>query len=485
MNKFIQDGFTFDDVLLLPRHSKVLPKEVSTTSNLTKNVKLNTPILSAAMDTVTEADMAIAMANIGGIGVIHKNLTIKEQARQVSKVKKYINGYVDKPITVKADDTLAHVESLMREGKISGVPVIDDENKLIGLITNRDLKYIERDERKVSDFMKSENIITGKPGISIQETKKLMQENKIEKLPIVNDDNVLVGYRTSKDVDSYVNYKEATKDEQGRLVCAAAIGVSPDVDERVKTLLDVGVDVLVLDSAHGHSQGILDLVKKIKTDYPQANLVVGNIVTAEAALDLAKAGADAVKVGIGPGSICTTRIITGVGRPQVTAVYEVSQALKDYDTCVIADGGIKFSGDIAKAIAAGADCVMLGSMLAGTDESPGEIYTVDGVSYKSYVGMGSLEAMNRGSKDRYFQGEIKSEKLISEGVSGAVGYKGSVTTVLHQLIGGVKSSMGYTGSATIKDLQTAQFQIISSATLNENHPHSITITQAQPNYKGR
>ncbi len=482
MSKFIENGLTFDDVLLLPRHSKVLPKEVSTKTNLTKNITLNTPILSAAMDTVTEANMAIAMANIGGIGVIHKNLTIKEQANQVSKVKKYINGYVDNPITVTPNDTLAHVESLMKEAKISGVPVVDSEKKLIGLITNRDLKYINRDERLVSEYMKSDNIITGTPGITIEETKKLMQENKIEKLPIVDENNVLVGYRTSKDVDNYVNYKEATKDSLGRLAVAAAIGVSPDVDERVETLIEVGADVLVLDSAHGHSQGILDLVTKIKSKHKEINLIVGNIVTAEAAIDLAKAGADAVKVGIGPGSICTTRIITGVGRPQITAVNEVANVLKDYDTKVIADGGIKYSGDIAKAIAAGADCVMLGSMLAGTDESPGEVYTVDGVSYKSYVGMGSLEAMSRGSKDRYFQGEIKSDKLISEGVSGAVGYKGSVKTVLHQLVGGVKSSMGYTGSATISDLQTAQFQIISGATLNENHPHSITITQAQPNY---
>ncbi len=485
MNKFIENGYTFDDVLLLPRHSKVLPKAVITKSKLTKNLELNSPILSAAMDTVTEATMAIAMANIGGIGVIHKNLTIDEQVRQVTKVKKYINGYVDEPITVTKENTLADVEKIMSECKISGVPVIDENKKLIGLITNRDLKYIKRDERLVKDFMKSDNLITGKPGITVEETKILMQENRIEKLPIVDNEGILVGYRTSKDVDNYENYQYASKDKQGRLVCAAAIGVSPDVVERTKALIEAGVDALVLDSAHGHSQGILDLVKEVKSQYPNVNLIVGNIVTKEAAIDLANAGADAVKVGIGPGSICTTRIITGVGRPQITAINEVAEALKDRDTCVIADGGIKYSGDIAKAIAAGADCVMLGSMLAGCDESPGEVHMVDGVAYKSYVGMGSLEAMSRGSKDRYFQGEIKSDKLISEGVSGAVKYKGSVKTVLHQLLGGLKSSMGYTGSQTISDLQTATFQVISGATLNENHPHSITITQEQPNYTKR
>lgn len=482
MSKFIENGYTFDDVLLLPRYSEVLPKDVNTSTNLTKNIKLNIPVLSAAMDTVTESSMAIAIANLGGIGVIHKNLTIDAQCMEVSRVKKYINGYIDDPITVVEDDTLEHVEKLMSEAKISGIPIVDNDKKLIGLITNRDLKYIDRDQRLVSEFMKTENLIVGKPGISIEEAKELMQSNRIEKLPIVDEENTLVGYMTSKDVDNFVNYQSAAKDQYGRLRCAAAIGATADVLDRVERLVAVGADALVLDSAHGHSKGIVDTVRKIKEAYPDINLIAGNIVTAEAAVDLAKAGADAVKVGIGPGSICTTRIISGVGRPQITAVNNVAEALKDYDTCVIADGGIKYSGDIAKAIAAGADVVMLGSMLAGTDEAPGKIITIDGKSYKSYVGMGSLEAMSRGSKDRYFQGEIKSDKLISEGVSGAVGYKGSVVTVLHQLVGGLKSSMGYTGSATIEVAKTAQFQVISGATLQENHPHSIVITEEQPNY---
>ncbi len=482
MSKFIENGYTFDDVLLLPRYSEILPKDVNTTTNLTKNISLQIPMLSAAMDTVTEANMAIAIANLGGIGIIHKNLTIERQCYEVSRVKKYINGYIDDPITALETDTLAHVETLMAEAKISGIPIVDENHKLIGLITNRDLKYIERDERLVSEFMNRENLIVGAPGISIEDAKELMQANRIEKLPIVDSENKLVGYMTSKDVDNFVNYQHAAKDEAGRLRCGAAIGATADVLERVEKLVAVGADVLVLDSAHGHSKGIVDTVAKIKKAYPNVNLIAGNIVTAEAAVDLAKAGADAVKVGIGPGSICTTRIISGVGRPQVTAVYNVSQALKDYPTCVIADGGIKYSGDIAKALAAGADCVMLGSMLAGTDEAPGKIITIDGKSYKSYVGMGSLEAMSRGSKDRYFQGEIKSDKLISEGVSGAVGYKGSVVNVLHQLVGGLKSSMGYTGSRTITEAQSAQFQVISGATLQENHPHSIIITEEQPNY---
>lgn len=482
MDKFLEEGFTFDDVLILPRYSEILPKDVSTKTNLTKDIELSTPILSAAMDTVTESQMAIAMANFGGLGIIHKNLTIEAQCYEVNKVKKYINGYIDDPITAKKTDTLAHVESLMAEAKISGIPIVDDEKTLIGLITNRDLKYLKRDERLVQEFMTSENLIVSHPKVSIEEAKEIMQTNKIEKLPLVDDNQKLVGYMTSKDVDNYVNYKMASKDKEGRLMCGAAIGATADVMQRVSALVEVGVDVVVLDSAHGHSKGIIDTVKKIKSEFPNLNIIAGNIVTKEAAIDLAKAGVDAVKVGIGPGSICTTRIISGVGRPQIKAIYEVSQALKDYDTCVIGDGGIKYSGDIAKAIVAGADVVMLGSMLAGTDQAPGELITIDGKHYKSYVGMGSLEAMNRGSKDRYFQGEIKSEKLISEGVSGAVGYKGDVSNVLHQLVGGLKSSMGYTGSETVKKFQTASFQVISGNSLNENHPHSIVITKEQPNY---
>lgn len=485
MAKYVENGYTFDDVLLLPAKSEVLPKDVNPQTKLSKSITLNTPILSAAMDTVTESEMAIAMANAGGIGVIHKNLTIKEQARQVSRVKKYINGYIDEPITIKADNTLFDVEQILSEAKISGLPVVDEENKLIGLITNRDLKYVEKDERLVKDFMTTKNLITGSKGITIETAKKLMQENKIEKLPIVDEENKLIGYMTSKDIDNFVNHKFASKDKNGRLLCAAAIGVSADIMERVEMLVKSEVDVLVLDSAHGHSKGIMEIAQKVKKNYPEITLIVGNIVTSEAALDLAAIGVDVVKVGIGPGSICTTRIISGVGRPQITAIKEISEALAGTDVKVIGDGGIKYSGDIAKALAAGADAVMLGSMLAGTDQAPGEVYTFEGKLYKSYVGMGSLEAMNRGSKDRYFQGEVKSEKLISEGVSGAVNYKGDVNVVLYQLVGGLKSSMGYTGSKTLEELKQATFQIISSATLNENHPHSILITQEQPNYKKR
>ncbi len=482
MNKFNDNGLTFDDVLLIPNYSEVLPKETDTKSNLTPKIKLNVPILSAAMDTVTEHKMAIAMANLGGIGIIHKNLTIKQQCYEVNKVKRYINGYIDDPIVAKVYNTLEEIENLMYEHKISGLPVVDENNKLIGLITNRDLKYIEKDGRKIEEFMQSQDIIVAKPGISIEEAKKKMQEYKIEKLPIVDEENILSGYMTSKDIDNFVTYQNATKDVNGRLRCGAAIGVSKDVMQRVEELINVNVDVLVLDSAHGHSKGIVELAKKIKEEYPDVQLIVGNIVTKEAAIDLANVGVDAVKVGIGPGSICTTRIISGVGRPQITAIYEVATALESYDTCVIGDGGLKYSGDIPKAIAAGADTVMLGSMLAGSLEAPGEIVMIDGKRYKSYVGMGSIEAMQRGSKDRYFQGEVKGENLISEGVSGAVGYKGSVYNVLHQLVGGLRSSMGYTGSKTIVDLKKTTFQKISATSLKENHPHSIVITKEQPNY---
>ncbi len=481
MDKFIKNGLTFDDVLLLPRYSEVLPKDVNTTTNLTKNIELQVPILSAAMDTVTESKMAIAMANNGGLGVIHKNLTIEKQCYEVSKVKRYINGYINDPITAKEDDILSDIENVMREHKISGLPIVDDNKKLIGIITNRDLKYVQKDDRKVKEFMQTKDIITVSEGVSIEECKDKMQKYKIEKLPIVDDNNILKGYITSKDIDNYVTYKEATKDEKGRLRCGAAVGVTKDVFTRVDQLVGAGADVLVLDSAHGHSKGIVEIIKEIKQKY-DIDIIAGNIATAEAAIDLAKAGADAVKVGIGPGSICTTRIISGVGRPQITAVNEVSKALEKYDTKVIADGGIKYSGDIPKAIAAGADVVMLGSMLAGTDQSPGDLMMIDGKTYKKYVGMGSIEAMKRGSKDRYFQGETKGASLISEGVSGAVGYKGDLFNVLHQLIGGLRSSMGYTGSKTISSLKTAQFQVISSVSLKENHPHSIVITNEQPNY---
>ena len=481
---FRRDGLTFDDVLLIPQESSVLPREVSTKTQLTKNVVLNVPIMSAAMDTVTESKMAIKMACIGGIGVIHKNMSIEQQQKQVYKVKKYINGFISDPITITIDSSLAEAEALMAEYKISGLPIIDKDEKLIGIITNRDLRYEARDERPVRDFMTSKELVVGFDGITINEAKKLLVKNRIEKLPIVDKEYKLVGYITSKDIDNVENYPEATKDGQGRLVCAAAIGYAEDLHERVKALLDAEVDILVFDSAHGHSKLIVDAIAKITKTFPTAEIIAGNIVTKEACRDLADAGVSAVKVGIGPGSICTTRIISGVGCPQITAINEVSEMAKEKDIKVIADGGIKYSGDITKAIGAGADAVMLGSLLAGTDESPGEVISLNGTQYKSYVGMGSLEAMQRGSKDRYFQKNTDTKNLISEGVSGQVAYKGSVEFTIYQLVGGLRSGMGYCGSSTLSELQSkAVFQVISGATLVENHPHNIKITKEQPNYQ--
>ena len=481
---FRRDGLTFDDVLLIPQESSVLPREVSTKTQLTKNVVLNVPIMSAAMDTVTESKMAIKMACIGGIGVIHKNMSIEQQQKQVYKVKKYINGFISDPITITIDSSLAEAEALMAEYKISGLPIIDKDEKLIGIITNRDLRYEARDERPVRDFMTSKELVVGFDGITINEAKKLLVKNRIEKLPIVDKEYKLVGYITSKDIDNVENYPEATKDGQGRLVCAAAIGYAEDLHERVKALLDAEVDILVFDSAHGHSKLIVDAIAKITKTFPTAEIIAGNIVTKEACRDLADAGVSAVKVGIGPGSICTTRIISGVGCPQITAINEVSEMAKEKGIKVIADGGIKYSGDITKAIGAGADAVMLGSLLAGTDESPGEVISLNGTQYKSYVGMGSLEAMQRGSKDRYFQKNTDTKNLISEGVSGQVAYKGSVEFTIYQLVGGLRSGMGYCGSATLSELQSkAVFQVISGATLVENHPHNIKITKEQPNYQ--
>lgn len=484
MAQFRKDGLTFDDVLLIPQSSDVLPRDIDTTTQITNNINLKLPILSAAMDTVTESHMAIKMACLGGIGIIHKNMTIEEQANQVSKVKKHINGFISDPITLKKDSSLAEAEQLMHEYKISGIPIVDDDNKLIGIITNRDLRYEKRDQRPISDFMTKDNLIVGYTGISISAAKDLIVAQKIEKLPIVDEQFHLVGYITSKDIDNIENYPDATKDKSGRLVCGGAIGYSPDIDQRIEALLAADVDVLVFDSAHGHSKLIVDKIAEIKQNYPEVEIIAGNIVTKEACIDLARAGVSAVKVGIGPGSICTTRIISGVGCPQITAIDEVCSVAKDLGVYVIADGGIKYSGDITKALACGADAVMLGSLLAGTDESPGEIITLNGTAFKSYVGMGSLEAMKRGSKDRYFQKNTDTKNLISEGVSGQVAYKGSVEHTIYQLIGGVRSGMGYCGCQTLKQLhERAIFQQISAATLAENHPHTITITKEQPNYQ--
>ncbi len=477
------DGLTFDDVLLLPAASEVLPTTADVSSKLSEKLTLTTPIMSAAMDTVTESEMAIKMALSGGIGVIHKNLSIETQAAEVSRVKKYVNGYISEPITASAEMTLEEASHLMAESNISGLPIVDADNALVGILSKRDIKYIDDYSMLVKDVMTANPATIYEDEFNMETIKQILHEKRIEKLPILTRDNKLNGYVTSRDIDNYMEYQEATKDSKGRLSCAAAIGVSADLKERVGALVKAGADMLVLDSAHGHSKGIVEAVRSVRQMAPEVTLVAGNIVTKEAARDLYEAGADVVKVGIGPGSICTTRIITGVGRPQITAIMEVSEYAKTVGKKVIADGGIKYSGDIAKALAAGADAVMLGSMLAGCKESPGEEILLNGKKYKKYVGMGSIEAMKRGSSDRYFQKDKKVKKLISEGVSGQIESKGLVEDVIYQLIGGVKSSFGYCGCANITEFhENTRFQKISGATLVENHPHSITITNEQPNY---
>ncbi len=485
MAKIIEvEGLTFDDVLLLPEASDVLPTTADVSSSLSNRIKLTTPILSAAMDTVTESEMAIKMALSGGIGVIHKNLSIEDQAKEVKRVKKYVNGYITQPITATEDMTLEEAKATMRQNNISGLPIVNNENCLVGILSKRDIKYVDDFTQTIASKMTKNPKVIYENEVTVEYVRELLQENRIEKLPIVTQENKLTGYITSRDIDNYIEYTEATKDEKGRLCCAAAIGVSQGMEERVTALVNAGVDMLVLDSAHGHSKGIVEAVAKVREIAPEVTLVAGNIVTKEAARDLYQAGADVVKVGIGPGSICTTRIITGVGRPQITAIMEVSEYAHSIGKKVIADGGIKYSGDIAKALAAGADAVMLGSMLAGCKESPGEEILLNGKKYKRYVGMGSIEAMKRGSSDRYFQKDKREKKLISEGVSGQVMYKGLVEDVLYQLIGGVKSSFGYCGAANMDQFHNnTRFQKISGSTLIENHPHSITITNEQPNYQ--
>lgn len=482
--KVLKEGYTFDDVLLVPQKSQVLPNEVLLHTQLTKKIRLNIPVLSAAMDTVTEAALAIALARQGGLAIIHKNMSIEEQAKQVDMVKRNESGMITNPITLSKDSTLADADTILRTYKISGLPVIDENEVLIGIITNRDLKYREIDDTPVSEFMTKENLITAAVGTTIEDAKAILLEHRIEKLPIVDENNVLKGLITIKDIDSALNYPNACKDEQGRLRVGAAVGASGDVLERVAALVAAGVDIITIDSAHGHSQGILDTVKLIKTTYPDLDIIAGNIVTAAAAEDLIAAGADAVKVGVGPGSICTTRVVAGVGMPQLTAVNDVVQVAKPKGVGVIADGGIKLSGDIVKALAAGADCVMLGGLLAGAEEAPGEEVIYDGRKYKVYVGMGSLAAMARGSKDRYFQSSNEAKKLVPEGIEGRVPYKGKLEDIVYQLIGGLRSGMGYCGTATIADLQeNGKFIRITGAGLKESHPHDIQITKEAPNYQ--
>ncbi len=482
----MKKGLTFDDVLILPGESNVVPSEVALHTCLTKNMRLNIPILSAAMDTVTEAQMAIAVARQGGLGFIHKNMSIEDQAKQVDYVKRSESGMITDPITLHRYNTLQEAENLMATYKISGIPIVNDQGLLEGIVTNRDLRYRDLDDTPIDSVMTKTNLVTGKPDTTLEEAKKILMEHRLEKLLIVDQNGVLKGLITSKDIDNILDYPNAAKDTNGRLLCGAAVGVSEDSLDRVRALVKAGVDVITVDSAHGHSIHVIEMVKKIREEFPALPIIAGNIVTKEAAIALKEAGASAVKVGVGPGSICTTRVIAGVGCPQITAVIDVAESLKGTDICVIADGGIKYSGDITKALAAGADVVMLGSLLAGTKESPGEQIIYEGRSYKTYVGMGSLAAMNRGSKDRYFQkGTGKLSKLVPEGIEGMVPYRGEVEDVLYQLCGGLRSGMGYVGAKTIAELKSkAVFVEISSAGLKESHPHDVNITREAPNYSG-
>ncbi len=480
-DKFAKEGLTYDDVLLIPQESDITPNMVELGTKLTKTIKLNIPLISAAMDTVTESAMAIAMAREGGIGVIHKNMTIEQQALEVDKVKRSENGVITNPFSLTKEHTLKDADDLMHRYKISGVPICDADNTLVGIITNRDLRFETDYTKKISEAMTSENLITAPVGTTLEDAQVILSKHKIEKLPLVDSENKLQGLITIKDIEKAVKYPNAAKDERGRLLCAAAIGVTDDVLERVEALVKAGVDVLVLDSAHGHSKNIMEKLKMVKKAYPDVSVIAGNIATGEAAEALIKAGADCIKVGIGPGSICTTRVVAGIGCPQVTAVYDVAQVAKKYGIPVIADGGLKYSGDIPKAIAAGADVVMMGSLLAGCEESPGEFEIYQGRRFKVYRGMGSISAMEAGSKDRYFQ--QGSKKLVPEGVEGRVPYKGSVSDTIFQLLGGLRSGMGYCGTKTIPELkEKGKFVRITGAGLKESHPHDIYITKEAPNY---
>ncbi|MGL4402492.1 MAG: IMP dehydrogenase [Fusobacteriaceae bacterium] len=479
--KIIKEAITFDDVLLVPGRSEVLPHEVSLKTRLTKNITLNVPILSAAMDTVTEGDLAIALARQGGIGFIHKNMSIADQAAEVDRVKRNESGMIKNPVTLKKDSRLGDAEDIMRRYKISGLPVVEENGKLIGIITNRDLKYRKNLDESVSDIMTKEKLVTAPVGTTLEEAKDILLFNRIEKLPIVDEEGYLKGLITIKDIDNLVEYPNACKDSQGRLRVGGAVGAGADTLERVAALVKAGVDIITVDSAHGHSLGIINIIKAIREKFPNIDLIGGNIVTAEAAADLIDAGVNAVKVGVGPGSICTTRVVAGVGVPQLTAVNDVFELCKTRGIGVIADGGIKLSGDVVKAIAAGGDCVMLGGLLAGTSEAPGEEMIYEGRKYKVYVGMGSMAAMKRGSKDRYFQND--AQKLVPEGIEGRVAFKGDLKDVVFQLCGGLRAGMGYCGTATIEELKTnGKFIKITGAGLKESHPHDIIITKEAPNY---
>ncbi|MDT3402599.1 IMP dehydrogenase [Mucilaginibacter terrae] len=482
-SKFVAEGLTYDDVLLLPAYSEVLPREVDTSSYLTKKIKLNIPVVSAAMDTVTESQLAIAIAQAGGMGMLHKNMSIQKQADEVRKVKRSESGMIQDPVTLEETAVVSDAIKIMREYRIGGIPVVDADGKLKGILTNRDLRFQKEMSKPVREVMTTENLITAPLKTSLVQAEEILQNHKIEKLPVVDNDGRLCGLITFKDIQKFKNYPIACKDEHGRLRVGAAVGVTADTMERVDALVKAGVDVIAIDTAHGHSKGVINQLKEVKAKYPDLQVIAGNIATGDAARALAEAGADAVKVGIGPGSICTTRIIAGVGVPQLYAVYECAKALEGTGVPVIADGGIKHTGDIAKAIAAGASSIMAGSLFAGVEESPGETIIYEGRRFKSYRGMGSIEAMESGSKDRYFQDvEDDIKKLVPEGIVGRVPFKGTLAEVTYQFVGGLKASMGYCGAKDIATLQKARFVRITAAGIRESHPHDITITKEAPNY---
>lgn len=480
-SKIVEEAITFDDVLLIPSYSEILPSQVNLKTQLTKSIHLNIPIVSAAMDTVTESGLAIALARVGGLGFIHKNMPIDQQAVEVNKVKRSENGMISNPITLSRNHTLQDALMLMKEYKISGLPVIEEDGTLVGIITNRDIKYQSDLNQRVEDVMSKENIITSSRDTSLEQAKKILLNNRIEKLPIIDDLNKLIGLITIKDIDNLLEYPNSCKDSEGRLRVGAGVGVGNDTLERVEALVKAGVDIIAVDSAHGHSINVLNKIREIRISFPDLDIVGGNIVTSQAAKDLIEAGANSLKVGVGPGSICTTRVVAGVGVPQLSAIYNVYKYANQYQIPVIADGGIKLSGDIVKAISSGASCVMLGSLLAGTDEAPGDEIIFQGRKFKSYQGMGSISAMKRGSKDRYFQSGTK--KLVPEGIEGRVPYKGKLSDVVYQLCGGIRAGMGYCGTEDIEKLQKESRMVkISSAGLKESHPHDVIITQEAPNY---
>ncbi|AEI51876.1 IMP dehydrogenase [Runella slithyformis] len=482
-SKFLYEALTYDDVLLVPAYSEVLPRDTNTQSQLTRRIRLNVPLISAAMDTVTEFQLAIAMAQEGGIGMIHKNMSVEDQAAQVRKVKRSESGMIVDPITLNEDATLRDAMRIMAEFKIGGIPVVDKNSKLIGIVTNRDLRFQKDMAKGVAEIMTKDNLITAREGISLEEAESTLQEYKIEKLPIIDKDNKLVGLVTYRDIIKRKDHPNACKDALGRLRVGAAVGVTADLIRRVEALLKAGVDVVSIDTAHGHSLGVIEALKGVKAQFPKLEVIVGNIATGAAAKALVEAGADAVKVGVGPGSICTTRIIAGIGMPQLSAVYESAKAIEGTGVPVIADGGIRYSGDVVKAIAGGASTVMIGSLLAGTDEAPGEEILYEGRRFKSYRGMGSVEAMEDGSKDRYFQdAEDDIKKLVPEGIVGRVPFKGKVSDIVYQLVGGLKAGMGYCGAGDIDALKQAQFVRISAAGMRESHPHDIQIAKEAPNY---